>query len=148
MESLNEILESELREAVEVRNEKSLHRYIVLLTENLAGRRQSENGFNTLRSDIAEMLLFMRERFEAVDKRFESVDKRFEAVDKRFEAVDKRFESVDKRFEDMQKQMDKRFEAVDKRFDDVNRRFTMMFSFITVGFVVLATLMSLYQFIG
>ena len=32
----------------------------------------------------------------------EDMNKRFEAVDKRFEAVDKRFEAVDKRFASMQ----------------------------------------------
>jgi DNA anti-recombination protein RmuC len=114
------------------------------------------------------------QRFEAVDRRFEAIDKRFEtmqhSLDKRFEALDKRFEtmqhsmdnrfeslqhSMDKRFESLQNSMDKRFddvnlrfEDVNRRFDDVNRRFDMMFRFVTVGFVVLATLMSIYQFLG
>jgi hypothetical protein len=44
--------------------------------------------------------------------------------------------------------VDKRFEAVDKRFDDMNKRFTMMFSFVTIGFVVLSTLVTVYQFLG
>ncbi len=35
MEAMMEILEHELEEAVEVKNKKSLHRYIVLLTENI-----------------------------------------------------------------------------------------------------------------
>ncbi|NIA30477.1 MAG: hypothetical protein GWP06_11275, partial [Actinobacteria bacterium] len=35
MNSLAEILEQELEEAVEVRNKKSLHRYVILLTENI-----------------------------------------------------------------------------------------------------------------
>jgi len=48
----------------------------------------------------------------------------------------------------MQHSMDKRFETVDKRFEGMNRRFDMMFRFVTVGFVLLATMMSIYQFLG
>ena len=40
MEAIAEILEQELEEAFEVKNKKSLHRYIVLLTENIV-RRES-----------------------------------------------------------------------------------------------------------
>ena len=64
-----------------------------------------------------------------------------ESMKQGFERMDRRFEAVDKRFEDVQKQMDMRFEAVDKRF-------TMMFSFVTIGFVVLSTLVTVYQFLG
>ena len=66
----------------------------------------------------------------------------------RFEAVDKRFEAVDKRFEDLYKYMDKRFEAVDKRFEAVDKRFSLVQWMIGGGVVILATMMSLYQFLG
>ncbi|MDF1567323.1 MAG: hypothetical protein P1P77_04835 [Spirochaetaceae bacterium] len=84
---------------------------------------------------------YMEKRFEQVDKRFEQVDKRFEQVDKRFEQVEKRFEQSDKRFDDLIHYMDKRFEQVDKRFDQ-------QFKFITVGFVMIGVLMSIYQFLA
>jgi len=35
MNNLTEILEHELEEAVEVKNRQSLHRYVVLLAENI-----------------------------------------------------------------------------------------------------------------
>ena len=35
MNNLAEILEQELEEAVEVKNKKSLHRYIILLADNI-----------------------------------------------------------------------------------------------------------------
>ena len=76
-----------------------------------------------------------------MDKRFEQVDKRFEQVDKRFEQVDKRFEQVDKRIEQLVGQMDKRFEQMDIRFKQ-------MFAFVTTIFVVLGTMMSVYQFLS
>ena len=39
MADLAQILEEELEEAVEVKNRKSLHRYITLLTANLEKKR-------------------------------------------------------------------------------------------------------------
>ena len=105
----------------------------------------------------------METRFEAVDKRFEelhrimetrfeAVDKRFEAVDKRFEAVDRRFEAVDKRFEDLQQSTATRFEDMqrntDKRFEDMHKRFNGMQWMVGGGVVLLATMMSLFQFFG
>lgn len=50
------------------------------------------------------------------------------------------FEQANKRFEDMQKYMDKRFE-------DVNSRFTMMFTFMSLGFTVLAIMMTVFKFL-
>ena len=105
---------------------------------------------------VEDELAFQRElictRFEAVDKRFEAVDKHFEAVDKRFEdmhrSMDKRFEAVDTRFEGMQRNMETRFEAVDKRFEDMHKRFNGMQWMVGGGVVLLATMMSLYQFFG
>ena len=53
------------------------------------------------------------------------------------EAMKKGFESMDKRFED-----------IDKRFGDVNKRFSMMTSFMSIGFITLGVLVTLYQFLG
>lgn len=73
-----------------------------------------------------------------VDKRFEQVDKRFEQVNKRFEEmlhnIDKRFEQVDKRFEEILHNVDKRFEQVDKRF--VSIQWMMSLGFIVLGLLV------------
>ena len=132
MESFAVILEEELSEAVEVKNPKSLHRYILLLSENIIGKQQYREEYTGLKGDLKEMMSLMRERFEAVDKRFEAVDKRFEAVDKRFE--------------DMQRHMNARFEAVDKRFDDMNKRFTGLTWLISAGFVVINLLIVLFKF--
>ena len=58
-----------------------------------------------------------------------------------FEQTNRRFEQIDKRFEDMQKYMDKRFE-------DVNSKFKMMFAFMTLGFTILATMMTVFKFLA
>ena len=91
MESFAEILEDELTEAVEVKNPKSLHRYILLLTQNLIDRTQLRQENSSISSDLKEITTIMRERFEAVDKRFESVDKRFEDMQHH---MDKRFSTL------------------------------------------------------
>ena len=133
MASLAKLLEEEFEEAVEVKSKRSLHRWVELLMASIVERNEYMNETGSLRSDIRTIAETMKEGFRRIDERFAAVDKRFEAVDKRFE--------------DMQALMNARFEAVDKRFEDVNRRFTMMFSFMTVGFTVMAILMSVYQFL-
>ena len=133
MKSIVLLLEQELEGAVSVKDTGFLHRYITLMAENFVLKDEHVVETGAVRSDIRLLTEVMKQSFERVDRRFEAVDKRFEAVDKRFD--------------DMLSLMDRRFEAVDKRFDDMNKRFTMMFSFITVGFVVVSTLVTLYQFL-
>ena len=74
-----------------------------------------------------------------------------EDADRRFEAVERRFEAVDKRFEEVREDMNRRFEAVDRRFEevreDMNRRFASTQWLIGIGFTLLVSLMSVYQFL-
>lgn len=155
MKSIVPLLEQELEGAVSVKDQGFLHRYITLMAENFVLKDENVIETGSIRSDIRVLAESMKQGFERVDRRFEAMDRRFddmlalmdrrfEMVDKRFEDVNRRFEMVDKRFDDM----NQRFDDVNKRFDDVNRRFTMMFSFITIGFVVASTLLTLYQFRG
>jgi hypothetical protein len=127
MKSIVSILEQELEGAVDIKDKDFLHRFITLMAESFAQKDEYMTDTGSMRSDIQILAESMKQNFERVDKRFEAVDKRFE---------------------DMQLHMDRRFEAVDKRFDDMNKRFTMMFSFVTIGFVVLSTLVTVYQFLG
>lgn len=150
MNQLSEQLEQELTDAVEVKNPKSLHRYVELLTQGLVHRDTHETSVDRLIKSIRSVVHEMRVGFKRMDERFESMqhsmDKRFESMQ---ESMDKRFESMDKRFEVVQHAMEKRFDAVDKRFDeqyrftearfqDMNRRFNMMFAFITIGFSIVS----------
>ena len=127
MKSIVSILEQELEGAVDIKDKDFLHRFITLMAESFAQKDEYMTDTGSMRSDIQILAESMKQNFERVDKRFEAVDKRFE---------------------DMQLHMDRRFEAVDKRFDDMNKRFTMMFSFVTISFVVLSTLVTVYQFLG
>lgn len=147
MENLTEILEQELEEAFEVKNMKSLHRYVVLLAENVVKKSIFEQHVQDSKSDTVLLAETMKKGFDTLEKRFEAVDKRFEDLvnymDKRFEAVDKRFEDMNSRFEDV----NKRFEDVNNRFEDVNKRFSMMFSFMSIGFSIIILITVLFKFI-
>jgi len=116
MTDLAQILEEELEEAVEVKNRKSLHRYIALLTDNLVG----EKGNSMEHTEFQQELI----------------------------KIDGRFNQMITEVREGFKRMDERFEAINKRFETVDKRFAMMFSFITIGFVVMATMMSVFQFLG
>ncbi len=95
--------------------------------------------------ELGEQVARLEARFDSFETRFEEYMRH---VDQRFEAVDKRFEQIDKRFE----QIDKRFEQIDKRFDDlihyVDKRFSVQQWMIGVGFLVITTLMTVYQFLA
>jgi len=124
MQAIIEVLEQELEEAFEVKNKKSLHRYIVLLTENIVKKESYEKEQLEIRNDIKTLTELMKQGFESMDKRFEALQ-----------------QQMDKRFESLQQEMDKRFESVDKRFEDLNKRIGFMSwfvpSIITIVVVIL-----------
>jgi chromosome segregation ATPase len=77
-------------------------------------------------SEYQQLIAFLGERFETIDRRFEAVDRRFDTVDRRFEAVDQRFDAIDRRFDAIDHRlalMDRRFDSMDQRFDANDRRF-------------------------
>ncbi len=120
MADLAQLLEEELEEAVEVKNRKSLHRYITLLTSNLV--KKEDNGME--HSEFQQELI--------------KIDGRFNQI---ITEVREGFKRMDQRSETMQQQMDRRFDSSDKRF---NRQTAMM----SIGFLVITTLITIYQFLG
>lgn len=119
MNNLAEILEQELEEAVEVKSKKSLHRYVILLTDNIIQKSTYQQTTDELRSDIKVLTETMKAGFESVDRRFEAVDKRFEDL----------------------------YRFMEKRFEDMSKRFNMMFTFMSVGFTIIILLTVLFKFI-
>ena len=119
MTDISQVLQEELAEAFEVKDEKALKRYVMLLMENVMGRERAERQFVELRSDIKVLAETMQEGFRQMEKRFEQVDRRFE---------------------DMYHYMDKRFEQVDKRFEDLNKRIGFMSWFTPTIVTLLLTL--------
>ncbi len=102
------ILEEELEEAVQIKNRKSLHRYIILLTENIAGKEENRMEHTEFQQELIK---------------------------------------IDGRFNQMITEVREGFKRVDQRFESFDKRFTMMFSFITIGFVINATMISVFQFL-
>ena len=66
-------------------------------------------------SEYEQLVLFLGERFETIDRRFETIDRRFDIIDRRFDTIDQRFEIVGQRFETM----DRHFDTIDRRFDEL-----------------------------
>ena len=196
MKDLAEILEEELAEAVEVKNRKSLHRYVMLLTEQHVDQQTHQHHYEELRGDIKETIRAMEQGFARMDERFETMqkqmderftglqkqmderftglqkqmderfagmqkqsderfsglqkhlDERFEASERRFEDINKRFEDMNSRFEDMNtrfEDMNSRFEDMNRRFDDMNDRFHGLQKLMTIGFVALAFIVTVFN---
>ena len=90
-------------------------------------------------------------RFDDANKRFDDANKRFDDANKHFDDANKHFDDANKRFDDANKRFDdvnRRFDDVNRRFDDNSRRHTATQWFVGVGFVVLTTWVTLYQFLG
>lgn len=160
MENLAEILEEELAEAFEVKNRKSLHRYVILLTKQHVDQQTYDKQYQELRSDIKDVVRAMEQGFVRMDERFEALqkqmDERFGALqkqmDERFGALqkqmDERFKSQERRFEDMNRRfedMNHRFEDMNNRFEDMNNRFNGLQKLISIGFVVLALIIAAFN---
>jgi AAA+ superfamily predicted ATPase len=149
MENLAEILEEELAEAFEVKNRKSLHRYVMLLTKQHVDQQTHDKQYQELRSDIKEVVRAMEQGFLRMDERFgalqKQMDERFGALqkqmDERFKSQERRFEDMNRRFEDM----NYRFEDMNHRFEDMNNRFNGLQKLISIGFVVLAFIIAAFN---
>jgi exonuclease VII large subunit len=182
MSDFARILEEELEEAVEVKNRKSLHRYITLLTGNMTRKEENRMEHIEFQKELIKIdgrfnqhIIEIREGFKRMDQRFEalqaSMNQRFEALqtnldqrfetfqtnlDQRFETfqtnLDQRFETfqtnMDQRFGAVQQQMDHRFESVNKRFEAMDARFNRQTALMSIGIIVITTLISVYQFLG
>ena len=94
MENFSEILEQELEEAAEVKNKKSLHRYILLLTDNLVRQELYDSHVGEFQSEMRLFAESMKQGFIAVDKRFEDMNTRFEDTNVRFGDMSKRFSAM------------------------------------------------------
>ena len=137
MDALTSILEEEFALAFTVKDEKALRRSLTLLTGNMIAKEEYHREHDSLSSDIKLIATRMEEGFKRMDTRFEAMDLRFEANDKRFIAIDKRFEAVDNRFDN-----------VDKRFDAVESRFNRITGLISLGFITITVLITVFQFLG
>ena len=134
MSELAEIITGEFTDAVEVKNPESLKRGIFLLLSSSVQKEEHKAEHEGLKDSV-----------NALSRSVELIAQR---MAEGFKRMDERFEVVDKRFEAIQLQMDRRFEAVDKRFEAVDKRFNRQTALMSVGFIVITTLITIYQFLG
>jgi len=78
-----------------------------------------QNNQNNQNIGNKELMVFLNEKFNAIDKRFDANDQRFNAIDKRFDAIDKRFDSNDQRFD----ANDQKFDSFDKKLNAFQDQF-------------------------
>ena len=159
MDAMVEVLEQELASAFEVKDRKSLHRYVLLLSENIVRKESYETQQLEIKSDIKILAESQKQGFDLMDKRFEDMlrymDKRFEQVDKRFEDMfrymDKRFEDMNNgmnnRFNDMNNSMNSRFEDMNNRFNDMSKKFTMSSTILNIGIGIIICMTIIFEFI-
>lgn len=135
MADLAQILEEELEEAVEIKNRKSLHRYITLLTANLVKKEDNRMEHTEFQQELIKIDGRFNKMITEIREGFIRMDHRFEAMQQQ---MDQRFESGDKKFEAVQQQMDRRFDASDKRFEAIESRLDkliqQMFRFMVWSF--------------
>ena len=126
MDAMVEVLEQELEGAFEVKDRKSLHRYVLLLTENIVRKESYETQQLETKSDIKILAESQKQGFALMDKRFEDM----------FRYVDKHFEQVDKHFEDM-----------NNRFNDMSKKFTMSSTILNIGIGIIILMTIIFEFI-
>ena len=73
-------------------------------------------------SEYQDLVAFLGERFEMIDRRFDVMDHRFEAIDRRFEAIDHRFDAMDHRFDALDHRFDELRAEILGHFDELYRR--------------------------
>ena len=134
MSDLARKIQEDLKLAFAVRNEEALGR---------AARTIADAAFTAdFSSDVRLIAERMEAGFARSDQRFEQIDKRFEQVDKRFEET---LHTMDKRFEMTQQSTDARFAELHA---SLNKQFNTMRWVGSLGFTLLAVLISIYQFIA
>ena len=84
MDAMVEVLEQELEGAFEVKDRKSLHRYVLLLTENIVRKESYEKQQLEIKSDIKILAESQKQGFDFMDKRFEDMNNRFNDMSKKF----------------------------------------------------------------
>lgn len=70
-----------------------------------------------------ELVGYLGQKFDGIDRRFDGIDRRFDGIDRKFDAVDQKFDAVDRRFEGV----DQKFEGVYQNIEESRRHATVLF---------------------
>src|SRR4029453_457509 len=73
-----------------------------------------------------QLIAFLGERFETVDRRFDTIDRRFDAFDRRFEAFDRRIEAFDRRIDGPRGEILGHFDELYRRLERLEHEYQAM----------------------
>ena len=73
--------------------------------------------------EYAELVRFLGQRFENIDRQFETIDRRFESIDRRFESIDRRFDAVDRRFDELREELVGHFAEIYRRLERLEQEY-------------------------
>jgi predicted nucleic acid-binding Zn-ribbon protein len=73
--------------------------------------------------EYAELVRFLGQRFENIDRQFETIDRRFESFDRRFESIDRRFDAVDRRFDELREELLGHFDEIYRRLERLEQEY-------------------------
>ena len=68
-------------------------------------------------SEYEQLVLFLGERFETIDRRLDIFAGNFDAIGHRFDTMDRRFENLELRFDEFRAEIRGRFEEAHRRVD-------------------------------
>ena len=74
-------------------------------------------------SEYQDLVAFLGERFETIDRRCEAIDRRFEAIDRRFDAMDRHFEAIDHRFDELRAEILGHFDELYRRLERLEQEY-------------------------
>ncbi len=74
-------------------------------------------------SEYEQLVLFLGERFETIDRRFDTIDQRFEIVGQRFETIDRHFDTIDRRFDELRAELLGHFDEIYRRLERLEQEY-------------------------
>ena len=74
-------------------------------------------------SEYEQLVLFLGERFETIDRRFDTIDQRFDIVGQRFETMDRHFDTIDRRFDELRAELLGHFDEIYRRLERLEQEY-------------------------
>jgi len=74
-------------------------------------------------SEYEQLVLFLGERFDIIDRRFDTIDQRFEIVGQRFETMDRHFDTIDRRFDELRAELLGHFDEIYRRLERLEQEY-------------------------
>ena len=94
-----------------------------LKKSTLARARAVRYSLRMSPSEYQDLVAFLGERFDAIDRRFDAMDGRFETIGHRLEAMDRRFDAMDRRFDELRAEILGHFDELYRRLERLEQEY-------------------------